>query len=242
MTAKAPATSTATPPCPRHLIRCTDCGEAAPIWAEALPAADAAVTCPVCRCPRVAIVPDLPPIGLILFPGAPGPWGDLVHQSAIFLAGHCDGARKLDGAGFNRYDADRMAPILTKHVTLWSAGDRSYMARAIAKYHGQLAALNIDISRLSPTTPLMHLVPGPGILTHALTYRMSNGWWSAQLDGAPLQWLTASGPDEGAALRGLGRLLRALGSPGGRLRPVRARSLKDAPSTLWDAANGGPRG
>ena len=59
-----------------------------------------------------------------------------VHESLRILAGMCDGAQKLDGAGFNKYDA-RLGHELAERIML-TAKQAALGQIIVRKYHRQL--------------------------------------------------------------------------------------------------------
>ena len=61
-----------------------------------------------------------------------------IHQCLRLLAGHCDGARTLDGAGFNKMDAEFGHSLASAHAL--SPKQAVHGQKLIRKYHRQLPA------------------------------------------------------------------------------------------------------
>lgn len=73
-----------------------------------------------------------------------------IHNAVMSLAGHCDGASSLDGAGFNRFDAPRgRAWALQPELTAAQARNAHATLR---KYQKQLERLGIDYAALVAPT------------------------------------------------------------------------------------------
>lgn len=81
---------------------------------------------------------------------------DKLRKAILYLAGRCDGARKRDGAGFNKYDAERGHALAEK---LGAGEDLTRQEvriaqRMLGKYRRQLAEAGIDVEDI--------LAPGAG--------------------------------------------------------------------------------
>lgn len=59
-----------------------------------------------------------------------------IIESIQMVAGHCDGAKNLDGMGFNKFDTDRGTRWASK--SLWNSYELLLMFQLIWKYKKQL--------------------------------------------------------------------------------------------------------
>lgn len=73
-----------------------------------------------------------------------------VRQAAQLLATRCDGARALDGQGFNKLDAPFIRDLLAKQR--WTPKMERAIQKVLTKYKGQLANAGIDHSTLDRET------------------------------------------------------------------------------------------
>lgn len=73
-----------------------------------------------------------------------------VRQAAQLLATRCDGARALDGQGFNKLDAPFIRDLLAKQR--WTPKMERAVQKVLTKYKGQLANAGIDHSTLDRET------------------------------------------------------------------------------------------
>jgi len=64
------------------------------------------------------------------------------------LAGSCDGARSLDGVGFNRYDSDWGHSLADEDPDYWDDQKLVRIYNMIRKYNGQLVNHGIDLFEL----------------------------------------------------------------------------------------------
>lgn len=61
-----------------------------------------------------------------------------LHECIKFLADRCDGARTIDGQGFNKLDTFRGLRLAQTPPDKWSDWDRMWAFKRVRKYHGQL--------------------------------------------------------------------------------------------------------
>ena len=104
-----------------------------------------------------AISPSPAGAGRIIGPDAVS----AIHRCLRLLAGHCDGARTLDGAGFNKMDAEFGHSLADAHAL--SPKQAVHGQKLIRKYHRQLpadllqTALGTDEVPIIPEKPLSNL-------------------------------------------------------------------------------------
>lgn len=68
---------------------------------------------------------------------------DVILESALILAGQCDGARTVDGAGFNKFDSPTIKRMLAREGQ-WSARERMFVGTTLLKYGRQLGSERVD--------------------------------------------------------------------------------------------------
>jgi hypothetical protein len=79
-----------------------------------------------------------------------------IHRCLRLLAGHCDGARTLDGAGFNKMDAEFGHSLANAHAL--SPKQAVHGQKLIRKYHRQLPA---DLLQAALGTAEVPIIPQP---------------------------------------------------------------------------------
>ena len=72
---------------------------------------------------------------------------ETIERAVLMLAGRCDGARALDGAGFNRYDAPAGHEMARK-IEAGQHPDPVYALKVVTKYRAQLERLGIELPAL----------------------------------------------------------------------------------------------
>lgn len=72
----------------------------------------------------------------------------LLKQAFDFLAGRCDWAATLDGAGFNAFDAEFGHRMADTPYDEWTTKQRKYAYKVARKYRGQLLLANIDFDEI----------------------------------------------------------------------------------------------
>jgi len=77
-----------------------------------------------------------------------------LEQAVKFLAARCDGARNIDGHGFNKLDVAFGHSLANKPYTQWTWRERRAIWRIIEKYKGQLRDGGIIYSQI-PEPPIV---------------------------------------------------------------------------------------
>lgn len=80
------------------------------------------------------------------------------------ISGQCDGARKLDGVGFSKYDrpiADRLQGL---HTDQWKNGDIDDGIHLIRKYRKQLENMSVSIDDIVGDMAMVGELPSTGVV------------------------------------------------------------------------------
>ena len=76
---------------------------------------------------------------------------DQLHQMISHLAGRCDGARSLDGQGFNKFDARRGHQLAKEDPSLWRWKKCLQVFPLVNKYRGQVESAGFVLPDMRDT-------------------------------------------------------------------------------------------
>lgn len=71
-----------------------------------------------------------------------------LHKAVCLLAGVCDGARLLDGQGYNMYDSEYGHTLASEDFSTWTRLKCECVRKFLYKYRNQLDRSGIDIDTL----------------------------------------------------------------------------------------------
>ncbi len=64
-----------------------------------------------------------------------------LHKALSFVASACDGARRLDGTGFNKFDTQRGKQLVEMRAEQWKEKDIRDAEHLVVKYRKQIELL-----------------------------------------------------------------------------------------------------
>lgn len=125
-------------------LRCANC-QSELVWRNS------ALVCPKCDPPTRRLAQEVRP---------PETLGDAAlsrrklqaHTALRLLAGMCDGATKLDGAGFSKNDVERGHHLAAIKPEMWDTVDWQTAQRLVRKYRRQLAGVDLPDDLRQPLT------------------------------------------------------------------------------------------
>ena len=73
---------------------------------------------------------------------------EILHKAVSFLAGRCDGAKEVDGSGFNKFDARLGMELAQIPADCWTAQQQYNAYVMLKKYSKQLSQAGIEYSQI----------------------------------------------------------------------------------------------